>query len=90
MLRAMKRYGLIVADNGSNWFFSGTSDQRPVTDGGTPRRIPRSPTTRDSVPAGSSSWDCSTPPLPGSAHHWRGPQPPPHLSQPQLKMPADA
>jgi hypothetical protein len=23
---AMKRYGLIVADNGSNWFFSGTSD----------------------------------------------------------------
>jgi len=26
--RAMKRYGLIVADNGSNWFFSGTSDRR--------------------------------------------------------------
>jgi len=25
---AMKRYGLIVADNGSNWFFSGTSDKR--------------------------------------------------------------
>ena len=25
---ALKRYGLIVADNGSNWFFSGTSDQR--------------------------------------------------------------
>ena len=25
---AMKRYGLIVADNGSNWYFSGTSDQR--------------------------------------------------------------
>jgi hypothetical protein len=25
---AMKRYGLIVADNGSNWFFSGTSDRR--------------------------------------------------------------
>jgi hypothetical protein len=24
---AMKRYGLIVADNGSNWFFSGTSDR---------------------------------------------------------------
>ena len=24
---AMKRYGFIVADNGSNWFFSGTSDQ---------------------------------------------------------------
>jgi len=26
--RAMKRYGLIVADNGSNWFFSGSSDRR--------------------------------------------------------------
>jgi hypothetical protein len=26
--RAMKRYGLIVADNGSNWFFSGSSDKR--------------------------------------------------------------
>jgi hypothetical protein len=25
---AMKRYGLIVADNGSNWFFSGTSNRR--------------------------------------------------------------
>jgi hypothetical protein len=25
---AMKQYGLIVADNGSNWFFSGTSDRR--------------------------------------------------------------
>jgi hypothetical protein len=25
---AMKRYGLIVADNGSNWFFGGTSDRR--------------------------------------------------------------
>jgi hypothetical protein len=25
---AMKRYGLIVADNGSNWFFSGSSDKR--------------------------------------------------------------
>jgi hypothetical protein len=24
----MKRYGLIVADNGSNWFISGTSDRR--------------------------------------------------------------
>jgi hypothetical protein len=24
----MKRYGLIVADNGSNWFFSGSSDHR--------------------------------------------------------------
>jgi hypothetical protein len=26
--RAMKRYGMIVADNGSNWFFGGTSDHR--------------------------------------------------------------
>jgi hypothetical protein len=26
--QAMKRYGLIVADNGSNWFFSGSSDRR--------------------------------------------------------------
>ena len=25
---ALKRYGLIVADNGSNWFFGGTSDRR--------------------------------------------------------------
>ena len=25
---AIKRYGLIVADNGSNWFFSGSSDRR--------------------------------------------------------------
>ena len=25
---AMKRYGLIVADNGSNWYFSGSSDRR--------------------------------------------------------------
>jgi hypothetical protein len=25
---ALKRYGLIVADNGSNWYFSGTSDRR--------------------------------------------------------------
>jgi len=25
---AMKSYGLIVADNGSNWFFSGSSDRR--------------------------------------------------------------
>jgi hypothetical protein len=25
---AMKRYGLIVADNGSNWYFSGSSDKR--------------------------------------------------------------
>jgi hypothetical protein len=26
--RALKRYGVIVADNGSNWYFSGTSDRR--------------------------------------------------------------
>ena len=25
---ALKRYGMIVADNGSNWFFGGTSDRR--------------------------------------------------------------
>jgi hypothetical protein len=25
---ALKRYGMIVADNGSNWFFSGSSDSR--------------------------------------------------------------
>jgi hypothetical protein len=25
---ALKRYGMIVADNGSNWYFSGTSDRR--------------------------------------------------------------
>jgi hypothetical protein len=25
---ALERYGMIVADNGSNWFFSGTSDRR--------------------------------------------------------------
>ena len=25
---AMKEYGLIVADNGSNWYISGTSDPR--------------------------------------------------------------
>ncbi len=24
----MKEYGLIVADNGSNWYISGTSDRR--------------------------------------------------------------
>jgi hypothetical protein len=28
ILRAMKRYGLILADNGSNWFFQGTQDER--------------------------------------------------------------
>lgn len=26
--RALKRYGLIVADNGANWYFGGTSDRR--------------------------------------------------------------
>ena len=28
VLRAMKRYGLILADNGSNWYFQGTEDSR--------------------------------------------------------------
>jgi hypothetical protein len=28
ILRAMKRYGMILADNGSPWYFSGTSDLR--------------------------------------------------------------
>jgi hypothetical protein len=28
ILRAMKRYGIILADNGSAWYFSGTSDAR--------------------------------------------------------------
>jgi len=28
ILVAMQRYGVIVADNGSNWFFGGTSDSR--------------------------------------------------------------
>ena len=28
VIRAMKTYGLILADNGSNWFFQGTSDRR--------------------------------------------------------------
>lgn len=28
VLRAMKTYGLILADNGSNWFFQGTADPR--------------------------------------------------------------
>lgn len=28
IVRAMKRYGLIVADNGSNWFFQGASSRR--------------------------------------------------------------
>jgi hypothetical protein len=32
VLRAMQRYGLIVADNGSDWYFQGTTDER-WTDG---------------------------------------------------------
>ena len=28
ILQALKRYGMIVADNGSNWYISGTSDPR--------------------------------------------------------------
>lgn len=28
ILRSMKKYGLILADNGSNWFFQGTHDAR--------------------------------------------------------------
>jgi hypothetical protein len=28
VLRAMQRYGLILADNGSNWYFQGTRDGR--------------------------------------------------------------
>jgi hypothetical protein len=28
ILVAMQRYGMILADNGSPWFFSGTSDGR--------------------------------------------------------------
>ena len=26
--KALKHYGVIIADNGSNWYFSGTSDRR--------------------------------------------------------------
>jgi hypothetical protein len=28
VIRAMKRYGLIVADNGSDWYFQGAVDPR--------------------------------------------------------------
>ncbi len=28
VLEALRRYGMIVADNGSNWFISGASDRR--------------------------------------------------------------
>ena len=32
ILRAMKRYGLLLADNGSNWYFQGTSEDGWDTD----------------------------------------------------------
>ena len=28
ILRALKRYGMIVADNGSSWYITGASDRR--------------------------------------------------------------
>ena len=28
ILRALKKYGMIVADNGSDWYISGTADAR--------------------------------------------------------------
>ena len=28
ILQAMKSYGIVLADNGSNWFVSGTPDER--------------------------------------------------------------
>ena len=28
ILRALKKYGMIVADNGSNWYISGATDTR--------------------------------------------------------------
>jgi hypothetical protein len=28
VLRAMKRYGMMVADNGSDWYVQGTTDER--------------------------------------------------------------
>ncbi len=28
ILRALKKYGMILADNGSDWFISGTADER--------------------------------------------------------------
>ena len=28
ILRALKKYGMIVADNGSNWYISGATDSR--------------------------------------------------------------
>jgi len=30
VLRAMKRYGMILADNGSNWYFGGAEDIGPI------------------------------------------------------------
>jgi len=32
VLRAMKKYGLVLADNGSPWYFQGTSDTRWSSD----------------------------------------------------------
>jgi hypothetical protein len=32
ILRTMKKYGIIVSDNGSNWFFQGTHDERWADD----------------------------------------------------------
>ena len=31
ILRALKRYGLIVADNGSSWYITGAPDPRLTT-----------------------------------------------------------
>jgi hypothetical protein len=43
VLRTMKTYGLIVADNGSNWFFQGTADDRwSYTDVDQLKQIPAS------------------------------------------------
>ena len=43
MLTAMKRYGLINADNGSNWYISGASDPRFNDDDlNTLKRVPGS------------------------------------------------
>ncbi len=43
VLAAMKKYGLIVADNGSNWYFQGTSDTRwPIALIDELKRIPAS------------------------------------------------
>jgi hypothetical protein len=43
ILRAMQLYGMIVADNGSNWFVSGAPDKRWDDDElGTLKRVPGS------------------------------------------------